>query len=1764
MGLLPSPLQILKNIGSSIGSVFGIGSSTPSPATPKLSAPAISTPALSTPTPVKSAFALPSPAALLKSASQSFGVQGIIKPAAAAVTSAASSVVRAYQGQTKNIQDVGAGTLKVTPDDLLEGAGKVATGLGNATESVVHGFNQGILRIGQSTEAALPGGKEVLAKAQASPAEQKLQASITGAPTVPTYQDIYTKATSYATSKNATPAQAKLFGGLAVAGSLFADNPLGAPEGEAFKISAQGIKDLAAATTDDAAKDVLKREVPSLSDQQLSVMAPAFRAAPDEARVKALADGISQAANAPVRAPSTAPPAPEEIRALAERVPPPPDEVALQTAETAPVPRGLPATADEAMQRYQDEVLTPRANMGQARIIGADDLKDYFGKDYDIARHPIYSKASNDLLFKNAADSDNPTVIFTAGGTGAGKSELIARHVAPEHDGVIYDSTLLNYDGAARQIADLRAMDKNPEIYAVIRDPQSAYSFTKIREAAGGHPVSDAAFIRSHSQVADNLIKLSEQDVPIKVFDMRGLTTPEDFRNAKFASDPLAVLHDSRYSVEDVKKAIQDYKDAQAAAPGANAGDEAGRLPASGSDRASETGGSTASGSSRPVLRSEEQEINPELKPASPNLIRAISREDLPGPISELLQSRYPFLSERTRELFAGKLAGMRRTPDIEAVLRMLSSTDEALKATAPQALKIPAERAAAAGLDRQLADILTPQEMDRQIDLVSRSLHDPERAALAQQEYDLLWEHASQPVINRMNELDLNKSFLDDILASDPAEQLYQDFYRRLGRDVDDPTYALQDVAESATSKAQKIARGVKGLTLAKYEQNARNLDTLIHELGYEDFDAAQAAVEKYKKTLDQRNAISNQLRDLRPRARAIRILQPFMEDVPVIQREDVGMINALTDKSVIMHDYHDITGFTGGFRDVFRNFEHFFGKHYDAAKKAILDPLDKAKGNYIENISQLGRDLDEGVASKFGIKRGSKEDKAIMDYGERNIASQRRVPGLSFDNTTPEGLAKNFGQKRAEQIMEAEQWFRKQYDTLIDELNDVRRKIYPNNPGKLIPKRADYFRHYQEMGGTFRELVDLFETPAGIDPQLAGISEFTKPLSKFLSFAQERIGEGSERSAIGGYLDYAPAFSYAKHIDPEIGKFRYLRRMIAENAPTPGPIEYNDIPVDALPYKGTEKQALKGGRIKTKEKGVNHFLEYLDDYANSLSGKSNPVDRYVQKRVPGGRTTLRAITWINSRIKANQILGNLSSSIAQLFNLPQMIASAKLYMVPGANRALASLFKEDENMAASTFLKERYHTPLTSQFKLSWIDHPLKASSEELKEWGAWITQVTDEMATKWGWQGHFLQAQDALSKSVDGKIHVNGVEYKDPVKYADDAVRKLVAGRGIGEVPIDQQGKMFQLIAPFQVEVGNAWWAMKDMLKARQKYYTALDKSGNAVEHAAGGAAATMGTIATFLVASYLMNQAAQKVRGSGVIFDPINATIQGGIDAVNEYQDGGDIKRAALIFMGRELGEILSNVPLGQTIAAAIPDQWVQNAGFPGGKQEVFGNANPGRFGSGLLALDGLSDPLFKLIPPAAGAQAEKTIKGIEAMVSGVVNTGAGKLAFNVKPTPASVVQAVLFGANATPEAQKYYEEQDQLFMRVYRQEAQRTDLNIEAESTWKQAQDINKKEGKDAAIKFLTSATSNNQELGPAVAGVAQSEAQGLNGVDRLVSMLGVSNGERAKYVIEEVKALPNREQQVAFLQRLSDEKLISKDVANQLIVLGLKDAVAPQ
>lgn len=631
---------------------------------------------------------------------------------------------------------------------------------------------------------------------------------------------------------------------------------------------------------------------------------------------------------------------------------------------------------------------------------------------------------------------------------------------------------------------------------------------------------------------------------------------------------------------------------------------------------------------------------------------------------------------------------------------------------------------------------------------------------------------------------------------------------------------------------------------------------------------------------------------------------------------------------------DYEDISVINKGWQDVYRNFTKFFGEQADLFKEKYLRPLERGKGMMYRNLEKHASELDEKIVKGMGFGRGSKESAAIQQFGEglRDRAS----------------LVKEFGEAKAEKIIEADKWFRQKYDLILYRVNKARSYVYPNNPEKQIARRQDYYRHFRELQDGFAGLKNIFETPAGIDNKLAGTSNLTKPKSKWASFMQKRLGNKTEYDAVGGYIDYVGAAEYAANVDTNIGRVRLLAESLAE-------------------------QGNKTG------KDYNNMIQFLTRWADDLSGKTNFLDRGVQEAT--GRKLFKTADWINRRVKANTILGNASSSLAQATALPAGIASTgEKNFIKGAVRLFSDIGKADSPMRQSTFINERYFDAF-NKFDTGLFNNT--------KKFAAWMVTALDELSTKTIWNAHY---EKALS-----------IGNKNPIQYANDKTRSIVAGRGIGEVPLLQRSRIVQMVAPFQLEVANQWPLMKELY----------------------GEGA--GTMAKFLVYSFVVNRVLSKVRGSDVSFDPINAIMEG----VKSVEEDDTIGQRTKKIGGRLFGEVLSNVPLGQTAALTYPEYGKKDVLKTGidlpTREKFFGKGDPTRFGGGMLMTQGLQDPLYRLLPPFGGSQIRKTLQGINTVNQGYGETQSGRVTTPVGRSFRNYLQGGIFGKGAIPEMREYYDQ-----------------------------------------------------------------------------------------------------------------------------------------
>lgn len=496
------------------------------------------------------------------------------------------------------------------------------------------------------------------------------------------------------------------------------------------------------------------------------------------------------------------------------------------------------------------------------------------------------------------------------------------------------------------------------------------------------------------------------------------------------------------------------------------------------------------------------------------------------------------------------------------------------------------------------------------------------------------------------------------------------------------------------------------------------------------------------------------------------------------------------------------------------------------EVLRDKIERPLWQAKGEYATEVTNILNGYYDDM-NRLGIKMGSKESAAVQWYGEGQRQVNKGKGSVEIESYTLADLRRDFPDTW-ENIVEADRINRSIYDKMLQRDNAALKKIYPNveqralsrknllehriqqdtaelskadvvtNPGyvrdlrnalnknkkelaqlkadiesgeifrnKRILPRKDYYHHFIEMEQGLGGLKNILSSSHDIDPELVGVSEFTKPKSKWAGFMQKRKGGQYVEDSVAAMVKYVPAAQYKASIDPQIARIRAIVRDVAA---------------------GTKDT-----------RNANKFIEWATDYAGDLAGKTIFLDRTLEKL--GNRKFLKGLEWLNNRVKANAISLNLSSAISQWFNLPNGVGYVKnpVDMAKGVAdycKMIAGNSEVRTEIDQSIFLKERYVDNVIDRF-----DHGVLSAPGKLANW---LMEVGDKQAAQIIW---FSAHEQGKRKGVS-----------NPAEYADDITRRSVAGRGIGEIPMTQKSRVIKLLAPFQVEVNNSYQILKEKFKEK----------------------------------------------------------------------------------------------------------------------------------------------------------------------------------------------------------------------------------------------------------------------------------------------------------------------------------------------------------
>ena len=549
-----------------------------------------------------------------------------------------------------------------------------------------------------------------------------------------------------------------------------------------------------------------------------------------------------------------------------------------------------------------------------------------------------------------------------------------------------------------------------------------------------------------------------------------------------------------------------------------------------------------------------------------------------------------------------------------------------------------------------------------------------------------------------------------------------------------------------------------------------------------------------------------------------------------------------------------------------------------------------------------------------------------------------------------------------------------------------------------KQIKPRKDYFRHFQEMNNSFREIVDVFSNDQNISPGLIGKSAETKPRAMWLSEAQERSTvHAYTEDAVGGMLRYAKTAETALAYDPLISKFRDLSTVIRTAATL----------ADQKTH-GTGTSAAK-------------LAEYIDLWTNNIAGKSYGLDRWTFDAMGDkGRAAMKAVDKINGNVKGSLVMLNFNTALKQISNVPNATAYIPnpADWARGASVTAEAVFGKTDAAKAlrdarsqSSFMNERYIEDTISDLTKNIEKQNILSKP---KKFEAWLIGAGDRAAAELIWYTAYTHYNNDIAKAMK----YMGRNYDSAIDYADDVTRRSVAGRGRGETALAETSKLMGLVAPFQVETNNSYQLLKEQIGKK---------------NAAG--------VIALQVNTFLLNAAYTAAIGSGVLgFDFIAATLDVIKNAMGADKDD-DVLDKIEYAVGRYGGELLSGMPMGAQIAEII------TAGDSDFADKLFGDNNPAKFGNGIAlastlvntekavtkARKGQADliDVFDAVSPLIGRrQLGRTVKGARSMIEGGVygydSEGKRYLKYAQGNGVSDWVKALMMGQYATNAGREYVE------------------------------------------------------------------------------------------------------------------------------------------
>ena len=590
---------------------------------------------------------------------------------------------------------------------------------------------------------------------------------------------------------------------------------------------------------------------------------------------------------------------------------------------------------------------------------------------------------------------------------------------------------------------------------------------------------------------------------------------------------------------------------------------------------------------------------------------------------------------------------------------------------------------------------------------------------------------------------------------------------------------------------------------------------------------------------------------------------------------------------------------------------------------------------------------------------------------------------------------------------IENAVETFRKIYDGLFEQMNDVRIR----NGYEPINYRQGYFPHFQP--GTTDGILGLMGKALGIDAEvtalpttISGLTHTFKPGITYFGNALERIGFDTAYDAVEGFDKYVEGAASVICYTDAIQNLRALAQQVRYRTSDEGLRER----VDDIRARDDLTEHQKELEIKEiMDKGqfsLSNFAVELDEYTNLLANKKSKYDRSMEHL--GGRKLYNFMRAWQNRVAANMVAVNPASWLTNFGVITQAGAQLKtISVLKGMWQTLANIKTNDGLVEASDFLTNR-------------------AGSDPLVR--TWQQSASAFLSTPMEWIDQFSAGTIVRARYMENIER--GMSEETAMREADDFAANVMADRSKGAMPtlFEARNPLMKMFTQFQLEVNNTYsYLFKDLPREQRKKgvrYLAL-------------------ALFKFLIGGFLYNELYEYLIGRRPMLDPlgiVNDTV-GDLtgyelnNLVDAATGGGLIKES----------EPESAVGTIQNLAENVGQEAPFIGNLMGGGKLPFSSSMP-NVKNILTALDSetatdeeklakvgkeLINPAAYWLLPFGGGQIKKMWQGISALKRQGSYTANGRLQYPIytdrKGDKANAAwRTLLFGKSATPEAQAWVE------------------------------------------------------------------------------------------------------------------------------------------